>query len=92
MSVRVTSSTDLRKNLSQMMDEVNDDHVPYIITRSGGKPAVLISLEDYQSMDETGYLTASPKNRAALNQAIVEADKGQVVEKSIDELIAMEDE
>lgn len=80
MSVRVTSSTDLRKNLSQMMDEVNDDHVPYIITRSGGKPAVLISLEDYQALDETSYLLASPANAKALKESIERLDKGEGVE------------
>jgi antitoxin YefM len=43
-----------------------------MITRQNGKPAVLISLEDFKSYEETAYLMASPKNAMRLNQAIAE--------------------
>ena len=35
------------------MDQVNDDHEPVIVTRAKGKPVVMVSLEDWASMDET---------------------------------------
>ena len=87
-----TTSTDLRKNLSAMMDRVNDDHEPVIVTRAKGKPVVMISLEDYQAMDETAYLLATPANRAALMAAISESDPSRMVEVSMDHLRAMERE
>ncbi|SEK95615.1 antitoxin YefM [Roseovarius azorensis] len=87
-----TTSTDLRKNLSAMMDRVNDDHEPVIVTRAKGKPVVMISLEDYQAMDETAYLLATPANRAALMAAISESDPSRMVEVSMDYLRAMERE
>lgn len=87
-----TTSTDLRKNLSAMMDRVNDDHEPVIVTRVKGKPVVMISLEDYQAMDETAYLLASPANRAELLAAISEDDPAQRATVTMEDLLAMERE
>jgi len=84
-----TSSTDLRSNLSIMMDQVNDDHEPLIVTRAKGKPVVMISLEDYDAMDETAYLLASPANKKVLLKAIKEVDEGRFVTKTMAELEAM---
>jgi antitoxin YefM len=66
-----------RANLASTFDKVNDDHKPVIITRQGCKPAVLISLEDFQAYEETAYLMASSKNAARLNEAIVEVEAGK---------------
>ncbi|MFK5998445.1 MAG: type II toxin-antitoxin system prevent-host-death family antitoxin [Rhodobacterales bacterium] len=81
-----TSTTHLRQNLSKMMDQVNDDHEPLIITRATGRPAVMISLEDYTAMDETAYLMASPANKKALLDAIARVDQGEAVHKTMEEL------
>lgn len=90
--MRTLSSTELRKNLAETMDQVNDDHTPVIVTRSGGKPAVLMSLEDYAAMDETAYLMSSPRNAERLNKSIAQIEAGNVVTKTMDELEAMEGE
>lgn len=90
--MRTLSSTDLRASLSSVMDQVNDDHEPVIVTRAKGKPVVMVSLEDWASMDETTYLLASPANRAELLQAIAESREGKVVVKTMEELQAYEDE
>jgi antitoxin YefM len=87
-----TSSTDLRANLSTMMDRVNDDHEPLMVTRAKGKPVVMISLEDYDAMDETAYLLASPANRAALLESIAQVEQGELVHKTIEELEMMAEE
>jgi antitoxin YefM len=87
-----TTSTDLRKSLSAMMDRVNEDHEPVLVTRAKGKPVVMISLEDYQAMDETAYLLASPANRAELLAAIAEDDPSKRVTVTMDDLLAMERE
>ena len=65
-----TSSTELRANLAAMMDRVNDDHEPLMVTRAKGRPVVMISLEDYAAMDETAYLLSSPANAKALRDAM----------------------
>ena len=74
-----------RSNLATTLDRVNDNHKPIIITRQNGKPAVVISLEDFQAYEETAYLMASPKNAERLNQAIAEVEAGKTF---LHELIA----
>ncbi len=87
-----TSSTELRANLSRLMDQVNDDHEPLIVTRAGGKPVVMISLEDYDALDETSYLLASPENARQLRESIAQLERGEVITKTIEELEAMAEE
>ena len=72
----VVSYTHLRKNLSGILDKVNEDHSPVLITRQKGSPAVLISLEDYKSYEETAYLMQSPENAKRLNRSIEQIEKG----------------
>ena len=77
--MKAMSITDLRKNLAAAVDRVTADHDYTIITREGGKPAaVLMSLEDFASWQETDYLLRSPANRAELLASIAEADAGKL--------------
>lgn len=70
--------TSARSNLAQTMDKVCDDHAPVIITRKAAKPVVMMSLDDFEALEETAYLLRSPKNARRLLESIVqlEADKG----------------
>jgi antitoxin YefM len=84
--MKTLSSTDLRANLSAVMDRVNDDHEPVIVTRNKGRPVVMVSLEDWASMDETTYLLSSPANRRQLLEAIAELNAGKgIVRELIEE-------
>lgn len=65
-----------RTALVETMDHVINDHEPVTITRSGQKAVVMMSLEDYQSIEETAYLMRSPANAARLAAAMVELDAG----------------
>ena len=71
------SYTALRAKLAEAMDKVNDDHRPVIITRQRGKPAVLISLDDYNSYVETDYLLSGPRNAARLSKAVRDLNAGR---------------
>ncbi len=72
-----------RAHLAGTLDKVNDDHIPILITRQNGKPAVIMSLEDFKSYEETAYLMASPKNAERLNQAIAEIEAGKTVKHEL---------
>ena len=75
--MRSTSYSDLRKNLATRLDEVTEDRAPLLITRERGKPpAVLMSLEDFASYEETQHLLKSPRNAERLLNAIRELDAG----------------
>ncbi|MFA6206606.1 MAG: type II toxin-antitoxin system prevent-host-death family antitoxin [Methylocystis sp.] len=82
--MRTTSYSDLRKNLASTLDRVTEDHEPVVITRDKGKPAaVLISLEDFASYEETSYLLQSPRNAERLRAAIQELDAGRGKERKL---------
>jgi antitoxin YefM len=81
--MKTLSSTELRANLSAVMDQVNDDHAPVIVTRARGKPVVMVSLEDWTSMDETTYLLSSPANRKALLESIADLNAGKGVVRDL---------
>lgn len=82
--MRTTSYSNFRRHLAATLDSVIDDHTPVIITRDRGKPAaVLMSLEDYASYEETRHLLQSPKNAERLLEAIAELDEGKGVVRDL---------
>lgn len=81
--MRTTSYTDARSNLAEKMDEVCDDHIPLIITRQKARSVVMLSLEDYEGLQETAYLYRSPKNAERLMTSVKEMELGNVIEKDL---------
>jgi len=77
------SYTSLRSKLAGIMDKVNEDRKPMLITRQKGEPAVLMSLDEFKSYEETYYLMKSPKNAQRLNAAIEEIEAGNSEEHGI---------
>jgi len=73
--------TRARGNLAKMMDKVCDDHAPILITRKNERPVIMLSLEDYQSLEETVYLLRSPENLRRLAESIAEIDAGGGTER-----------
>jgi antitoxin YefM len=63
-----------RSRLASVLNKVNEDHEPVLITCQKGKPVVVISLDDFKAYEETTYLMASPKNAVRLNQAVLEIE------------------
>lgn len=72
--MEIISYTAMRARLAEKMSQVCVDHTPIVITRSNEKPVVLISLEDYEAMEETNYLLSSPANAARLADAVDEIE------------------
>lgn len=70
------SYTAARANLARTMEKVCNDHAPIIITRKSESPVVMISLEDYEAMEETTYLLRSPANARKLLESIAELEDG----------------
>ena len=84
--MKTTSYTELRRNLAAMLDRVAEDHEPLIITRDRGKPAaVLMSIEDFASYEETRHLLHSPRNAGRLLRSITDLEQGGGDEKQIAE-------
>lgn len=65
------------------MDQVCDDHTPIIVTRQNNRSVVMLSLEDYQALEETAYLLRSPKNAKRLMESILELESGRGTERGL---------
>jgi len=77
------SYTSARANLAKTMEKVCTDHAPVIITRKSENPVVMMSLEDYQAMEETTYLLRSPANARQLLESIAELEAGNGIERAL---------
>jgi antitoxin YefM len=64
------SYSEIRKNLKAYLDQVCTEHLPLLVTRKRGENVVVISEEDYRSLEETAYLSRSPKNLKRLLEAL----------------------
>ncbi len=72
-----------RANLASTMNRVCNDHEALIITRNGEQSVVMLSLEDYNGLEETAYLLRSPANARRLLAAIGQLNADQGVEREL---------
>ena len=68
-SINVTTA---RKNLYQLITDVNENSTPITITNSRGRNAVLISEEDWNALNETIYLLSVPGMRESIREGLKE--------------------
>ena len=81
--MKAISYTAARENLAKTMKQVCEDHDPVIITRKNNEAVVMISLEDYEALNETAYLLQSPKNTTRLLESIEELESGKGKEREL---------
>lgn len=72
----VISYSDTRANLKAVMDRVVEDRTPVVVTRQKAEAVVMVSLADWNAMEETLHLLSSPANAARLRESIAELDAG----------------
>jgi len=77
------SYTNARSNLAKTMEKVCEDHAPVIITRRNENSVVMMSLEDFQALEETAYLLRSPKNARRLLESIAELESNGGTEREL---------
>lgn len=77
------SYTNARSNLAKTMEKVCEDHAPVIITRRNESSVIMMSLEDFQALEETAYLLRSPKNARRLLESIAELESGGGTEREL---------
>jgi len=81
----VLSYSDTRARLKEVMDRVVDDHAPVVITRQKAEAVVMVSLADWNAMEETLRLLSSPANAQRLREAMSELDAGGGAERALAE-------
>lgn len=74
--MKAITYTAAREGLASAMDEVCRDRVPVIITRNRDQSVVMMSLDDYEELQETAYLLRSPENARRVLAAIQSLESG----------------
>ncbi len=70
------TATQARRNLFPLIEQVNNDRTPVEITSRRGH-AVLMSLEDYEELEETAHLLRAPANARRLLESLAQAAAGE---------------
>jgi len=79
----VLTYSDTRANLKDVMDRVVEDRAPVIITRQKAEAVVMVSLADWNAMEETLHLLSTAPNAERLREAVRELDAGAGTEREL---------
>ena len=78
------TASEARARLFPLIEQVNNDHVPVeIISKKGS--AVLMSLADFEALEETAYLLRTPANAAHLLESIAQHRAGTATKQALEE-------
>ena len=72
-----------RENLASTINRVCEDQAPIVITRNRDQAVVMLSLAEYESLQETAYLLRSPANAKRLLQSIESLEAGKGIRKKL---------
>ena len=75
--MKILTFSEARAGLKAVMDDVCADSSPTVITRQSGEPVVMLSLADFNSIEETLYLLGSPKNASRLLESFEQLKAGK---------------
>ena len=73
-----------RENLASTINRVCEDQAPVVITRNRDQAVVMMSLAEYESLQETAYLLRSPANAKRLFKSLEAIKRGKVIRKRLD--------
>jgi len=82
-TVKSITYTAARENLASTINQVCEDNSPVIITRNRDQAVVMLSLAEYESLEETAHLLRSPANAKRLLDSIDAIKSGKVIRKKI---------
>ena len=75
--------TDVRKNLKQFFDKAYKEHDPVIVTRKNNENVIILSLDDYNSLNETHYLLSNENNAHRLITSLNNSRTGNTFQKEL---------
>lgn len=77
------SYTHTRNNLAKVLEQAEENREPIVVTRTGKAPSVIMSLDEYEGMQETLHLLSSPKNAARIHKGLADYEAGNFVEEAL---------
>ena len=84
--MEVINYSDARQNLKGVMDRVVAEMTEIVVTRQKGEAVVMVSLAEWNAINETLHLLSSPKNAERLLTAIRELEDERGTERELIEL------
>jgi antitoxin YefM len=81
--VNVLTYAEVLAKLQQVMDRVVADRCPVVVTRHKAEAVVMVSLADWNIMEETLRLHSTPSNAERLRASIRELDAGMGQERAL---------
>ena len=82
--MKAITSNQAKQKLDEIIDRVILDAEPTILCNNQGKQADLMSLDEFNSWQETLYLLSNPANAEHLLESIKQAESGK---KSVRQLV-----
>jgi antitoxin YefM len=80
--MKVITASDLRANLANAFDAIENDAEDLVVTRSGHEPLVVMLKSDYDAWRETEYLSRGANGRE-LRRRMAEMEAGERVEHEL---------
>ena len=77
--MKTMTYSESRARYAEVLDQVINDREEIIITRQGHESAVIMALDEYESLMETVYLMQSPANARHLRESIARYRAGEGV-------------
>ena len=75
--------SDLRRNLKSYMNRVYEEREPLIVTRKNNENVVLMSVSQYNSLEETSYLLGTEANARHLLESLRNARAGRSEDREL---------
>jgi len=79
---------DVKNRLSEVVERLEREHGRVVITKHGRPAAVMLSVEDLQSLEETLEILSDPALMRSIRRAEREAASGKAVRLNRDEALA----
>ena len=80
---------DVKNRLSEVVDQVEREHDRVVITKHGRPAAVVVSIADLESLEETLDVLSRPKLIAQIRDSLDELDGQSATVLSKDEVLAL---
>lgn len=81
--MEVLTYSDARANLKGVMDRVVDDKTQVVVTRQRAEAVVMMSLSDWNAVEETMHLLSTPANAQRLRASITQLNAGRGEEREL---------